>query len=90
MAMMPTCKEMSELVSGAMERKPPFLKRLFMRLHLLMCPNCVSAREQVRLLHEAAGRFDDFCTLEDPNRRLPPEVAERIKAMLNCPPTASD
>jgi len=90
MEIMPTCKEMSQLVSGAMERRLPLLKRFFMRTHLLMCPHCASARQQLLLLHEAASRFDDFCTLEDPDRTLPPEVAERIKAMLNCPPTESE
>ena len=90
MGLMPTCKEMSELVSAAREQELPFLKRMFMALHLLMCRHCAAARGQLRLLHEAAGKMDDFCSLEDPGNELSPEVAERIKAMLKCQPAVSD
>ena len=85
MGMMPNCKEMTELASAAMEREPPMVRRLLMAIHRLLCPNCKAAHHQLRLIHEAAGRFDDFCSLDDPDRALPPEVAERIKTLLKCP-----
>lgn len=90
MGIIPTCKEMSELASAAMECETPLVQRILMAVHWLMCPNCRAARDQMRLIHEAAGRVDDFCALDDTATHLPPEVAGRIKAMLNCPPPEND
>ncbi len=54
---MPTCREMSELVTDYLERALPLRTRLGARWHLLLCPACqryyAQMRQTVRLL---AGR----------------------------------
>ena len=87
MGILPTCEEMSKLASVAREHNVPLLKRIFMTIHLIACRHCKAAAEQLEILHDAAGRMDDFCMQEDPDRGLPPEVAQRIKDMLKCPPS---
>jgi hypothetical protein len=51
---MPTCREMSELVTGYLERTLPLRTRLDARWHLFWCPACqryyAQMRQTVRLL----------------------------------------
>lgn len=54
---MPTCREMSELVTDYLERTLPLRRRLEASWHLFLCPACqryyTQMRQTVRLL---AGR----------------------------------
>ena len=45
---MPTCRDMSELVTDYMERATPLRVRLGMWLHLLQCDACRHYYDQVR------------------------------------------
>ena len=45
---MPTCRDMSELVTDYMERATPLRVRLGMWLHLLQCDACRRYFDQVR------------------------------------------
>jgi len=42
------CKDVSTETSNYIDGELPFLRRLFMRLHLLICPNCRRYVEQVK------------------------------------------
>jgi hypothetical protein len=68
---MPACREMSELVTGYLERTLPLRTWLGARWHLLLCPACqryyAQMRQTVRLL---AGR------------RLPPPESATEAGML--------
>ena len=45
---MPTCRQMSELVTDYLERALPLRTRLDARWHLLLCPACRRYYEQMR------------------------------------------
>jgi hypothetical protein len=80
---MPSCKEVSRLVSESMDRELPFRQRLSMRLHLLMCSLCSRFRRQIRFLREAAHAFGKGEEGEQPaNVQLSPEARARIKQVL--------
>jgi hypothetical protein len=59
MFFMPSCKEVSCLVSESMDRDLPFRQRFSMRLHLLMCSLCSRFRRQIMFLREAAHSFGE-------------------------------
>jgi predicted anti-sigma-YlaC factor YlaD len=48
MLRMPTCREMSELVTDYLERALPLGVRLDARWHLFLCPACRRYYEQMR------------------------------------------
>jgi predicted anti-sigma-YlaC factor YlaD len=52
----PKCRDMSELVTGYMERAVPLRLRLEMWLHLLQCPACRHYFDQVRRTVMLLGR----------------------------------
>jgi predicted anti-sigma-YlaC factor YlaD len=54
---MPTCREMSELVTDYLEHMLPPRRRLAARWHLLLCPACRRYYEQMRqIVRLLAGR----------------------------------
>jgi hypothetical protein len=81
---MPTCREMSELVTDYLERALPLRSRLGARWHLFLCPACqryyAQMRQTVRLLA---------------SRGLPPPESAAEAGMLTSlhdagePPTSS-
>jgi predicted anti-sigma-YlaC factor YlaD len=81
---MPTCREMSELVTDYLERALPLRTRLDARWHLFLCPACRRYYEQMRrTVRLLAGR------------RLPPPESAAEAGMLASlrdagePPTPS-
>ena len=52
---MPTCRDMSELVTDYMERATPLRVRLGMWLHLLQCDACRRYFDQVRRTVQLLG-----------------------------------
>ncbi len=70
---MPTCREMSELVTDYLERALPLRARLDARWHLFLCPACrryyAQMRQTIRLL---AGR-----------RLSPPDPAAEAGLLAN-------
>ena len=86
---MPDCKTMSELVSKALEDKPPVFTRMMMAIHLLMCRRCNDANQQMQTIHDAAAGYDDFCNTADADHSLPEERVREIKELINCPPTTT-
>lgn len=84
MFFMPSCKEVSRLVSESMDRELPFRQRFSMRLHLLMCSLCSRFRRQIAFLRDAAHSFGKGSEEGEllANVRLSPEARARIKQSL--------
>ncbi len=65
---MPTCRDMSELVTDYMERAVPIRVRLEMWLHLLLCSACRHYFDQVRrtvmVLASGQASFADQTTAD--------------------------
>lgn len=53
------CKQVSHLVSEAMDRPLSFRERVGVRTHLLMCHGCRHFAAQVKFLREALRRQPD-------------------------------
>ena len=61
----------------------PLGRRLALRFHLLMCPNCARFRRHLRFLHDAAGRLADQAARSDGGHAgLSAEARERIERAL--------
>jgi hypothetical protein len=84
MLFMPSCKEVSRLVSESMDRELPFRQRFSIRLHLLMCSLCSRFRRRFAFLREAAHAFGESGDEgEQPaNLQLSPQARARIKQIL--------
>lgn len=84
---MPSCKEVSRLVSESMETKLPLRKRIGLWMHLSMCRLCKGFARQLRVIQAAAkqhGESDDDTSLADAT--LSDDARERIRrAMQNAP-----
>jgi hypothetical protein len=81
---MPSCKEVSRLVSEAMDRELPVGRRLAVRLHLSMCRFCTRYRLQLLAIRETlrrcAAEWEDAAA--DPGFALSPETRDRIRRSL--------
>ncbi len=76
------CKEITRMVSEALDRELPFYQRIGIRMHLLMCKLCSRYRRQLLLLREtirlqAASSEDIESAIV-----LPPGARERIKRSI--------
>lgn len=79
----PTCSRMTRLISDEMERPLPWLARLKMRAHYVVCCYCEDYKRDLRHLrfalrhaHEHVGELSDA--------RLAPEVKQKIKEVLRA------
>ena len=79
-----SCKDVSRLVSESLDRKLPFMQRLRVRVHLLLCGVCSRFRKQMLFLKDAAHHhlmaFEETETAT--NTGLSPEARDRIKRSL--------
>ncbi|MDD5271873.1 MAG: hypothetical protein PHU14_04055 [Methylovulum sp.] len=72
---MPSCKEMTRLLSDSLETRLPWPKRSAMRLHLLICGTCRRYRRHLLFMKKIlAGR--------KPLMSLPDAAKQRIKDRL--------
>ncbi len=76
--MMLSCKETARLLSESMVKRPPFAKRLALRMHLMMCRLCRRNARQIEAMQEAYRKLSDRAPLGD----LSPESRDSIKAAL--------
>ena len=53
---MPTCKDITQLVSESHDRPMSWSERFKMRLHLAICRYCSRFQRQLDVLHEAIQR----------------------------------
>lgn len=56
---LPSCRDISQLISAGMDRNLPLRKRLSIRLHVSMCKYCRRYEKQMHLLHEGVGYYAD-------------------------------
>jgi hypothetical protein len=56
---MPSCRDISQLISAGMDRHLPLRKRLSIRLHVSMCGFCHRYEKQLHLLREGVGHYAD-------------------------------
>ena len=56
---MPSCRDISQLISDGMDRNLPLRKRLSIRLHVSMCGFCRRYEKQLHLLREGVGHYAD-------------------------------
>ena len=54
---MPTCKEVSRLVSQGLDRRLGFIERLRLRVHLALCEGCTNFRKQAAFLRAAVRQL---------------------------------
>jgi hypothetical protein len=77
-----TCKEASQLVSQACDRRLTLRERIGLRLHLLICDACARFARQIRFLRTvtqraAAGGMEDRMPAA-----MPPAARKRIQDKL--------
>ena len=48
------CKQNSELMSQALDRRITFREKLAMHMHLMMCRGCRNFEKQLTFIHKAA------------------------------------
>jgi predicted anti-sigma-YlaC factor YlaD len=55
--LLPTCKEVQNLCSAALDRDITLVERTRLHLHLLICTACTNANAQMKLLRTAMRNF---------------------------------
>ena len=79
--LLPTCRQVSRLQSGLLDRPLSLPKRIGLRLHLLVCKWCRRYGKQIRFLHEAVHEHSEELN-EVQSETLSAEARERIKRRL--------
>ena len=80
-AVFPSCRQVSQMQSEALDRSLPFSKRAAMRLHLLVCSWCRRYGKQIRFLKSAAQEHgEDFESAGA--HGLSEEARERMKQAM--------
>jgi len=54
---MPSCKDITALVSQGMDQRLPLMKRISNRLHVSMCSLCRRYEKQLRMLREGTAHY---------------------------------
>lgn len=65
MKLMITCREAARLISAELDRELPWIERVVLRGHLLICKACPNFRRQVRLMDQAMGRWRAYADQGD-------------------------
>ena len=81
----PRCRDITRLLSQAMDRPLPWHRRLLIRLHLTVCMWCERYAEQLRSLR-VFSRFFPERGCEHGDTALPPDARERLKEALRREP----
>lgn len=76
---LPACQEVSRLTSQAMDEKLPWLKRLGMRLHLMLCVWCRRNSKQLRLVRDLARKQSAAQTKE---AKLSNDARDRLNKLF--------
>jgi len=82
-----SCKDVTRLLSEAMDRSLPLGKRIGVRLHLLICTFCARYERQLLLIRETMRRLVAMEEKpgEPPGETLSAEARERIRKALATP-----
>jgi hypothetical protein len=78
---MPSCKDISELISEGMDRNLPLRKRLSIRLHVSMCGWCRRYDRQLHLLRHGFSHYADP-EKNATEKPLSPEAKARLEKAL--------
>lgn len=81
---LPTCQELTPVLSQSLERRLTLREQLTLRLHFLICVYCVRYLKQLRFMREAL-REREARALEcdsDASPSLTPEARERLRRAL--------
>jgi hypothetical protein len=83
-----SCKEAAWLISESMDRDLPFVRRLGIRGHLLMCKHCTRYRRQLLFIRDLIQHYLDEIEDEEssPTISLSPEARKRLNASLTKQP----
>ncbi|MBC7350764.1 MAG: hypothetical protein H5U08_00245 [Thermogutta sp.] len=78
------CREISQLVSEAMDRKLPLRQRWAVWMHLMMCGLCAGFARDLRLLRRALRSHPErlISNADQLDVTLSEQARERIKAAL--------
>ncbi len=76
------CKEAARLISDSHQRPLRWRERAALRIHLTICDACTRFKKQMRLLTDAARRFDERQTFEVGALRLSEGARQRIRIIL--------
>ncbi len=76
------CKQITELVSEAMDRKLPLSRRMGIRFHLMMCKLCSRYERQLKKLREAARHLAEVGNTVQGSHRLSEDAKHRMKNKL--------
>jgi anti-sigma factor RsiW len=79
---LPGCREITALISRAMEDDLSRRERLVLRAHLYTCLACRRYLSQLRFLREVFARREAPPAGAEEPARLGPETAERLKTAL--------
>lgn len=81
---MPSCLEVTRLISAGMDRPLPVWKRIGLRAHLLVCTLCERYRRQLLFIRDAVRRHpDELAGADQPAfPALTPEARERFKRAI--------
>ena len=86
----PRCSDASRAISASADgRKLPMLDRIGLALHLLLCPWCRRFRRSVRLIGHTLQNLANLPESETA-AKLSAEAAQRIRTVLESPPSASE
>lgn len=77
----PSCRQVSQMQSEALDRSVPPLARIKMRLHLLVCSWCRRYGKQIRFLRHAAHEHPEHLQATS-NACLSSDAKARLKKAL--------
>lgn len=83
--MLPTCRDMTRLLSDSMDRALPFHVRMRMHLHLRMCVLCEGYKHQLGLIRDVLRKDGTRIMEADRPQKscLSAEAKARIQRALN-------
>ncbi len=73
------CKQITELASNSLDTSIPWLKRLQIKLHLMMCETCYQYIKQIKFIQNTISGIEKH----QENIFLSVEAKKRIQAKLN-------
>jgi Putative zinc-finger len=77
-----SCKEVSQLLSIAMDRELTAGEQKQMMQHFKVCTWCYDHQDQLELIQKAGPRLDSLCEDDDSDIRLPQSIRDRIKCAM--------
>ena len=76
-----SCRDVSRLVSDAMEQQLPLGQRMALRVHLWMCKACAAYEQQIVALRRLTRGYAEHSAREqrDGVPAMPPQTRQRLR-----------